>query len=548
MAFQQIAPTHQEVKHQLWAKYDCDIASGRFVPFSYPFGACGSSTVLYYFLSGNNNDKARWIVWAINFILAMYCILYTRARTASASYGVGLGNAWSILWFTAILLAKDGKKRFSRIERVGGATLTVPMPKRHMSSNGSGNFHRTPDVEELASGDLENRKNAIKSPTPASTLGSLKYHTQSYPTESFLERLDWSIDLLSNFRGVSWNWKTVNIPLPPKSVVEDIRTYQRLRIGFPPLHDPLHIHGREGQGRRSHFVQRNPTKQQSLRRALRNLVVGYIMLDLLKTLCIHDPYFSGFTGWPAPNYFPDFLKDSAIFVRCYRLMLAMLCIYLSLQTIFALAPIFFVGIVGAEQIGVRGEPWMYPEEWGSYLAVFDLGLAGWWGVWWHQTFRFAFEATASWILARFPILNDAGPKARAVQLFTAFWLSGFLHASGSYTSIGETRPLMGSFLFFFLQSFGIMVQTLLVKKLWLIDTPLILKAFNFIYTHVWFYYTAPFLIDDLVKSGIYLYEPVPVSILRAFGFGAEGDTWWCWDGPWISWHQGRNWWQSGIAT
>jgi hypothetical protein len=226
----------------------------------------------------------------------------------------------------------------------------------------------------------------------------------------------------------------------------------------------------------------------------------------------------------------------------------MFCIYLALQTIFALAPIFFVGFLGAKRIGVRGEPWMYPEEWGSYSIVFDTGLAGWWGVWWHQTLRFAFEAPASWILRQFSVLHGAGPRARVVQLFTAFFFSGFLHASGSYTSIGETRPLTGSFLFFFLQPLGIMVQIMVVEKLRLKDVPSVLKAFNFIYTHVWFYYTAPLLIDDFVKSGIYLYEPVPVSFLRALGFGAEGNSWWCWDGPWISWYQGRYWWQSGIAT
>lgn len=537
MELPQRPPTHQEVKHQLWAKYDSDIASGRFAPFSYPFGAYGSFAVLCYFLFKGEHRRARWLVWGVNFLLATYCILCTRARSACSSYGVGLGNAWSILWFTAILLVNDGKKNFNRIERIRGATLTLPIPQLRSKKVGDDQGILEPDSTEVKS-----RYTAIVSLASVSELASLKYYNQHYPAQSFLERLDWSIDLMSNFRGVSWNWRTSSLPPLPKPVVRDlVRTDQR-------IDGQDWINGAGHRERSAHFVRYHSSKAGCLHRAWRNLIFGYIMLDVVKTLCIHDPYFSGLTAWPAPNYFLDSLKDSAILVRCCRLPLAMFCIYLALQTIFALAPIVFVGFLGAKRVGVRGEPWMYPEEWGSYSIIFDAGLAGWWGVWWHQTFRYAFEAPASWILRQFPALNDAGPRARAVQLFTAFCLSGFLHASGSYTSIGETRPLSGSFLFFLLQPLGIVVQIMIVERLRLKDVPSVLKAFNFIYTHVWFYYTAPFLIDDFVKSGIYLYEPVPVSFLRALGFGAEGDSWWCWDGPWISWYWGRHWWQSGIAT
>lgn len=561
-----VPPTHQEVKHQLWAKYDFDIASGKFIPFSYPFGAYGSFIVLIYFLARNDqvssNAIVRWLVWTANFILAMYCILYTRSRFASAAYGLGLANAWSILWFTAILLANDSKTYFSRIERIGGATLTIPKPASLEFPEELGDDHEIPLLEGPLCGNSKREKVVIMSSATVSELKSLKYYTQYRPVDSFIERLDWSLDLMSNFRGMAWNWRSPSMPIVPKKVVRDVMLGDRRipvrRLGhpLPGLGGNQHFNGGRRSGSISRFKRQHPTKAECLRRARLQFILGYMMLDVVKTLCIHDPYFSGFPDWPAPTYFPQTSTSSAVLVKSYRLILALFCIYLALQTVFSLAPIVFVGFLGADLIGVRGEPWMYPDEWGSYSATFTRGLAGWWGVWWHQTFRFAFEATSSWILQQFPSLNsNAGPGMKIAQLFIVFCLSGFLHACGSYTSMGESRPISGSFLFFFLQPFGIFLQMALVKMLrlsrscdrsWL--KLRLLVAFNFTYTHVWFYYTAPLLVDDLVKSGIYLYEPVPVSFLRALGFGAKGDSWWCWDGRWISWHQGDRWWQTGIAT
>ena len=70
---------------------------------------------------------------------------------------------------------------------------------------------------------------------------------------------------------------------------------------------------------------------------------------------------------------------------------------------------------------------------------------------------------------------------------------------------------------------------------------------NFAATYTWLYYTAPLLVDDFAKGGIWLFEPIPFSPLRGLGFGAEGEGWWCWHGRLIGWHHGARWWQSGIS-
>jgi hypothetical protein len=74
------------------------------------------------------------------------------------------------------------------------------------------------------------------------------------------------------------------------------------------------------------------------------------------------------------------------------------------------------------------------------------------------------------------------------------------------------------------------------------------KIFTFVYVHVWFYYTAHLLCDDFAQGGVWLFEPVPVSLFRGLGLGPDPrDGWWCWGGQLLRWHSGDRWWRSGIA-
>jgi hypothetical protein len=59
----------------------------------------------------------------------------------------------------------------------------------------------------------------------------------------------------------------------------------------------------------------------------------------------------------------------------------------------------------------------------------------------------------------------------------------------------------------------------------------------------WLALTGPLLVDDFARCGVWLFEPVPVSLVR----GLTGQGWWCWGGRWVGWWQGRYWWETGIA-
>jgi hypothetical protein len=70
---------------------------------------------------------------------------------------------------------------------------------------------------------------------------------------------------------------------------------------------------------------------------------------------------------------------------------------------------------------------------------------------------------------------------------------------------------------------------------------------NLAFTAAWLQVTGHFLVDDMARAGLWLFEPVPVSPLRMMGVGPPGEGWWRWDGEYgLRWYSGRNWWESGI--
>jgi len=73
-----------------------------------------------------------------------------------------------------------------------------------------------------------------------------------------------------------------------------------------------------------------------------------------------------------------------------------------------------------------------------------------------------------------------------------------------------------------------------------------------LFTYFWLYATAPLLLDDFCRSGIWLYEPIPCSLLTWLGWGNPGAGVWCWGGEMEVWwfpggKGGRRWWEAGLA-
>lgn len=148
-------------------------------------------------------------------------------------------------------------------------------------------------------------------------------------------------------------------------------------------------------------------------------------------------------------------------------------------------------------------------------------------------------------------LKPRSVAAKLVSTWIAFFLSGVLHATGSHTQLGDTYPLTGPMMFFMMQALGVTVQTTLVQALKSAGVTqhvpkTIRRTANLVITLVWLYFTAPLLVDDFARGGIWLFEPVPISIFRGLGLGPKGAGWWCWYGL-VEWRSGKSWWDSGIA-
>ncbi|CAI6333443.1 unnamed protein product [Periconia digitata] len=580
--------THYDIIQKYRAQYDSDIKSGDYEPWVYPWGTLGATIVIIYLLIDHRKRPwlrhARFAVFPANLLHSVYTVKYVRAKTVATAFGVGLISLWSSIWVLAILVCHDGQSEFQRIERSEG--VFKGQGKRVVKGDSRRNDNITAIPGSLSEDEIKDdspimnidQDSQYKSSVNGRASASIsndhlgpherdgEFAWQPFPITPFIERLDWVMDLFCNFRGVGWNWRTTAIPPPPKAI--QLQLLRNTTTQAPPP---------SSFKRHSSQPTVYPTRRALLIANAKTLFIGYFALDVIKTLVIHDPYFWGLVSASPAPYLPwtPYLTRHPILLRIFRLTLAQFSILYALQTVFALAPLFFAGVLGPNVLGARAEPWTYPDTWGPYSAVLDRGLGGWWSSWWHQTFRFAFEAPSRAILVAVATMkkkkNEKGGEkttqqqslsseeeekllkskgAKALQLCIAFALSGALHATGSYTAYGETHPFSGPMAFFALQALGCFVEAAFLRPFVAsFGAPTWVKrSFTFVYVHVWFYHTAGMLCDDFARAGIWLCEPLPVSVLRGLlGLGVEGDTWWLAGGSGIGWYSDAKWYRSGLA-
>ncbi|KAL9122012.1 MAG: hypothetical protein Q9187_001437, partial [Circinaria calcarea] len=300
-------------------------------------------------------------------------------------------NTWGILWLASLVIFNDGRNVFRRIERQGIVQADIATENKSLPHKEDYPQNGVPKGQQL-------RARARASAKPASTKasnvltqgnvgkteedGATSHYAWQYLPHKFSNRIDWVYDLVTNFRGTGWSHQITSIPAPPPSVLQDIESTE-----FPAKSSPVSSTGNV----------RYCEPISLLRHRLMAVILGYLAIDAIKIIMMLDPYFWGLTSSAPPNYLPTVITSSAVLTRTYRLLLSLAGTYTALNSIFSLGPVAFVGIVGPRILGVRAEAWQYPDTYGSYRTVFTKGLAGWWGGWWHQTFRFGFEAPTKWL-------------------------------------------------------------------------------------------------------------------------------------------------------
>ncbi|PLB43167.1 hypothetical protein P170DRAFT_418946 [Aspergillus steynii IBT 23096] len=447
-------------------------------------------------------------------------------------YIVGLIAAWWSIWVMTLLVFHDAQRDFRRIER-------RPLEREDDRRESA----------ETRSRHADGVRHAVASGGPPNEEYPEPLVWQTYPG-SWSHRLNWVLGLLLNLRGPEWNWRISSVgPLPAS-----IRTQL----------DPKHRRSRSReQCKKLPAYQDGKTR---IRAVVFEFFKAYLALDVIKVLMMRDPYFWGiiplsFSPPPAPISY--ILPPIPAVFRVYRLALSGIGIHVALVCITALNPLFFLGLSRAFPNASRAltavpldAPWLYPESFGPFIAsVLDHGLAGCWSRWWHQLFRFGFLSTAQWLISWFPrrLATHTGFRRYLLTLIV-FSLSGFIHASGSYTQFGDTRPISGTFIFFLLQGAGVMIQDLASKNLipalfttnsaprWLRRTA------NATFAIGWLIFSGGYIADDFSKGGLWLTEPLPTSPLRGLGFGlgVEGEGWWCWSEPWFQWWDDGTFWGRGL--
>lgn len=334
---------------------------------------------------------------------------------------------------------------------------------------------------------------------------------QSMP-KSAHSRLTWILDLLGSLRALHWSH------------------------GQSP--SQVSGHCKEGTGDKTSF-----------QKDFYSLSLVYLCVDCIKEIIAMDPYFWGYIDHDPPSYVQSILPFT-ILVQAYRMVVAFATLYLALQFGHTLCILLFVHMLGPSIAGPWGKEYAYRPLFGDTNSVCVRGLQGWWGTWWHQLFRFTLTSPTNTIINKLHV-SKGSMIERTIRLVVPFLLSGFIHASGSYTMWGETRPL-NSFMFFVLQPVGIFLQIMGSRSLVRLNLmskipPLVREVTNVAITVIWLLSTFPLLADDFARGGLFLTEPFPFSVLQMLGLGSEARSYQLWSGYGISLHMGRRWWQTGLA-
>jgi hypothetical protein len=316
-------------------------------------------------------------------------------------------------------------------------------------------------------------------------------------------RLFWILDLVTSMRGVNWSWN----PSPSPSYPQSLRVAR--------------------SNRSATFV-----------RTFSRFLVDYFFIDLVKCLMIADPYFLGSTTQELTPRLSTFVT-SPLALYSYRLVLGMVGAYLAIDLQYTSATLIQVNILGSSVLGLNASPVLFPPLWGSPRAVLRKGLRGFWGETWHQIFRMHFvsigDAFADGLLPRAHTKSSKSSSARRwIRAVVVFLISGVLHACASYTLLGPTRPWR-SFLFFALQPVGLATQSLCsqlyrgssLERMLGSARIAVRQASNLAFTILWLWATGGMLLEDLSSGGMWMFEPVPFSVLRGFGF-SEDKRVWCW--------------------
>ncbi|KAJ8069830.1 hypothetical protein OCU04_000244 [Sclerotinia nivalis] len=331
------------------------VAEGTILPMVLPYHLYGYILLGIYLCVRHTNRpilyKARWIVLAVITWFQLKTLWHTSSTNMAISFVAGLmstyGIATSLTWLVFMRPQFDAK----RIERKknqkykpathdneGKTTAYTESTESDLRPrvriNGEGN-------KKLAGSKAPNGKDVgpTHGQSNADGMTEFEYYWQSYP-DNIWERLDWISDLVINFRGPGWNWTISTLPKPPPSVYA--------KLGEPA--DEASKNDTSSTG-----IKRFTTRLEILRAQVPRFIIGYFLLDVVKTTMMNDSYF-----WLGPNNYAMSAHVAAMspLIRCvYRELLSIAGVLISLDMAFLLAPLTGCLLLGPSPfMSLRGEP------------------------------------------------------------------------------------------------------------------------------------------------------------------------------------------------
>lgn len=520
--------------------------------------------------------QCRWLVWGLICWIEYNNIMYSSSIEPATGYMTGMLAIWAVIWsavwlvwtspqFTARRVEarkkRQGMKEKPRLDNrgrrksfvasgwdlgngkssgnlmhsLGNGETTAPVSETEADSPRDGASRKALKGQDIRSdlADIREKQEVELAKNEAGLSmaeDELEYFWQPYPS-TFFTRIGWVTDLILSFRGQGWNFSIPsNPPLPPdiaESLGEPVSRTLTSRVG----------------------VQRFQTRKELAKYQLPKFFACALLLDFIKMHILWDPYFrTGDLSLPVPFYLAWLPPFGQLFMR-RNIQLA--GIVTAIEYVELLSPLVFCLLLGPNSfLGLRAAPWQYPTTWGGPHIILSKSLNGLWGGWWHQTFRIGFAAPSNYLIRHHWMSRKSFP-GQVTALLIAFAISGSLHMCGSLSQLPETNPF-GPMRFFLLQVPGILIQTLFTtvfaKQIQRFPS-WAGKFANGLYSFVWLFATSGSFADDMARGGVWMFEPLPWSPLRALGLGPHGEGMWPWENIYAAyWKSTRGrWWESGWA-
>lgn len=420
-----------------------------------------------------------------------------RSPTLGNGYGIGILVSVFVMRSGTMLLLQDPERSFKHVEHVSQSSMKEQTLAKEIGLRSGAGALGTCEDQQL-------------------------YICQGYP-QGFLHRLSWVLSLLLSPRGSRWSWRIKTSMSLPEPLLKEMRKEQ------PRLVDMRKYMERTG----SHVTDR-------LWKANRELAKDLVWAIFLALIARNDPYFWGeiqaewriSQGWVFPA--SSFLTRAYRFLICWHLLKAICIVLYSFRVVMLSV---FASVFSSVP---QPEDWMIPHLFGPFSSVYDHGLVGFWGLYWHQVLRFDFLTWSRWILSLLPVRYQKVREVKlCIYLLIPFSLTGVIHACGSYTQFNDTnRP--ETFVFLALvHAVGIGMQQILSSVILPKCPGAVRKPTVFITTCAWLYVTGITCCDDGLQGGFL--ASFFITCFTDWRAGRSSQPL-----PFMGIWRGRSLWQSGI--